>query len=181
VRFVGAHRADVPALLVLEACWTGRVEDPVRAAANLHETAGRLLAEAERRLTHPPVALTVLPGVLAMARLEAGAELPAWAATPAGPCWTVTRTADELSVLTTDDAVPSEHPEALRGLRALVATGPLDPELTGVLAGITGTLAAAGVWLLAVCTYDTDYVLVRQARLEDAVAALRAAGHPVDR
>jgi hypothetical protein len=35
------------------------------------------------------------------------------------------------------------------------------------------------VAIFAVATYDTDYVLVRDDRLADAVAALRAAGHRV--
>lgn len=41
-------------------------------------------------------------------------------------------------------------------------------------------LAEAGISLFAVSTYDTDYVLVREADLERAQAVLRAAGHRVD-
>jgi hypothetical protein len=35
------------------------------------------------------------------------------------------------------------------------------------------------VGIFALSTFDTDYVLVAQERLPDAVAALRAAGHTV--
>jgi hypothetical protein len=69
--------------------------------------------------------------------------------------------------------------QAERGWRALVVAGPLDLALTGILAGIAAALAAADVAIFALATYDTDYVLVRSARLGDAVAALRAAGYDV--
>jgi hypothetical protein len=64
-------------------------------------------------------------------------------------------------------------------LAALAVAGPLDFALTGVLAALAVPLAAAGVSLFAVSTYDTDHVLVRSDRLADAVEALRAAGHSV--
>ena len=57
--------------------------------------------------------------------------------------------------------------------------GPLDFALTGVAAASTAPLAAAGVSVLPVATYDTDYLFVREAALPVAVEALRAAGHEV--
>ena len=64
-----------------------------------------------------------------------------------------------------------------RGWRALGVLGPLDFGLTGILASIAAPLAAAGVSIFAISTYDTDYVLVRETALATAVDALRAAGH----
>ena len=58
--------------------------------------------------------------------------------------------------------------------------GPLDFSLTGILSAIAGPLAAAGVALFAVSTFDTDYILVKADRYPDAVAALTSAGHTVD-
>ena|SRR5688500_12439203 len=42
-----------------------------------------------------------------------------------------------------------------------------------------GPLARAGISILALATFDTDYLLVREPDLGRAVAALRAAGHHV--
>ena len=53
----------------------------------------------------------------------------------------------------------------------------LDFALTGVLAALASPLAAAGVSIFAISTYDTDYLLVREETLAEAVAALCAAGH----
>lgn len=65
------------------------------------------------------------------------------------------------------------------GWRAIEVEGTLDFGLVGILAALAGTLAAAGVSIFAVSTFDTDVLLVKQERLEDAIAALVAAGHEV--
>ena len=61
----------------------------------------------------------------------------------------------------------------------LAVRGPLDLNTTGVLAGLATPLAAAGVSIFAVSTYDTDYVLVRNYDLDRAVRVLRDAGHHI--
>jgi hypothetical protein len=121
------------------------------------------------------VRLRVVPGTLAICRLGAGEAVPAWAR---GTFLSVTRTPDELSVVCDQGAVP-EGVRAERGWRALLVEGRLDFALTGVLASLTGPLAAAGIPLFAVSTFDTDWLLVRDSQLEAAGEALRAAGHTV--
>lgn len=121
--------------------------------------------------------LTPLPGSYAICQLESGAPLPEWATR--GPLWSVTRTATELSIVCDASAVPPVV-RAHGPWRALMVRGPLALDLTGVLAGLASPLAAAGISLFAVSTYDTDYLLVREADVERAVAALQRAGHRVD-
>ena len=48
------------------------------------------------------------------------------------------------------------------------------------MASIAQPLADAGVWIFTLATYDTDIVLVPDAKLQTALAALRAAGHTVE-
>jgi uncharacterized protein len=105
--------------------------------------------------------------------------VPEWATADAGAALhAVVRTPAELTVVGPADAVP-DGVRAERGWRALSVEGPLDLALTGVLAALLEPLARAGVAIFAVSTFDTDHVLVRADRLDDAVAALRAAGHRV--
>ena len=120
--------------------------------------------------------LDVVPGRLAIARLAPDAPLPAWAAGPAPV--SITRTDSELSVVCAEDRVPAgvRH---VGGYRALAVRGPLDFALTGIVSGLTSALAGAGVGVFVISTFDTDLVLVPQERLDDAVAALRGAGHEV--
>jgi hypothetical protein len=123
-----------------------------------------------------PLALRVLPGELAICRLPPDAPAPAVFAH--APLFSVTRTHDELSIVCPlEDAPPDALVEP--GWRALQVVGPLDFALTGVLAAITEPLAQAGIAIFATSTFETDYVLVRQAALDAAVEALREAGHEI--
>jgi len=74
--------------------------------------------------------------------------------------------------------VPAGVP-SVRGWRSLGVEGPLDFSEIGVLVSIAQPLAEAGVSILAIGTFDTDYVLVRSDDLERALATLAAAGHRV--
>jgi len=112
-------------------------------------------------------------GRYGVARLPPDAPIPEWASQ--GRVTSVTRTPRELSIVCDEAAVP---PEVLceRGFRAFVIEGPLDFSLTGVLAAVVSPLAAAKISLFAFSTYETDYVMVKDERLEAAIAALRAVG-----
>lgn len=120
--------------------------------------------------------LALLPGELAVARLGAKDPVPEWVAQ--GALSSVTRTGEELSVVCTAQAVPRDV-EAARGWRALRVVGRLDFSTTGVIASLASPLAAAGLSIFALSTYDTDYLLVKGEALETAVAHLRQAGHEV--
>ncbi len=120
--------------------------------------------------------LHLLPGCFAICRLAADAGVPAWAT--GGGFSSVTRTADELSVVCAEDVVPAGA-KCERGWRILQVAGPLEFSLTGVLADIAAPLADAGVSIFAISTFDTDYVLVKDENLARAVDVLRAVGHRV--
>jgi hypothetical protein len=64
-------------------------------------------------------------------------------------------------------------------LTLLAVAGPLDFGLTGLLASIAAPLAEAGISIFAISTFDTDYVLVKAEKLDDAADALRRAGHRI--
>lgn len=117
--------------------------------------------------------LSLLPQLIAVCRLPSDAAVPDW---PRGAFVSITRTPDELSVVCDDVAVPSDV-RAERGWRALKLHGPIPFETTGVAASLAGALAADGISLFLISTYDTDWVLVKDAVLTRAVDALRRAGY----
>lgn len=118
----------------------------------------------------------VRPGDYVVLRLPADAPAPP--IEPTDGLVSVTRTGDELSIVCPAElAVPADQVEA--GWRLLTVRGPFEFTLTGIMAALAGALAAAGVSLFAVSTYDTDHLLVKHADLDRAVVALRAAGHEV--
>jgi hypothetical protein len=107
-------------------------------------------------------------------RLSADEGIPHWV--PAAGFVSITRTADELSVVCASGSVPPSV-RAEHGFRILKIDGPLDFSLTGILSAVAGPLAEAGISIFAVSTYDTDYVLLKAKALTQAVAVLQAAGH----
>jgi len=61
--------------------------------------------------------------------------------------------------------------------RALKVIGPLEFSLTGILAKIAAILAEARIPIFALSTYDTDYILVKEERLYEAMNALIVHGY----
>ena len=118
--------------------------------------------------------LRVLAGRFSVCRLAATDEIPAWAR--GDELLSITRTRDELSIVCAEDLVP-DGVRREAGYAAMKVAGPLAPELVGILVSIATPLASAGIPILAIGTFDTDYVMVRSADLSRAVEALRAAGH----
>jgi hypothetical protein len=124
----------------------------------------------------PTLSLCLMPARLAVCRLAPEAPLPSWANGPG--FLSVTRTGDELSIVVEEGRVP-EDVQREGGFRPLRLEGTFDFSQVGILASVLSPLAQAGISIFAVSTYDTDYVLVKDADLAGAVAALRAAGHGV--
>lgn len=120
--------------------------------------------------------VTALSGAYAICRLPVGAQLPGWASLnrPAELA-SITRTADELSLLLPEEQIPVDV-NCERGLRAIKVLGPLPLDAIGILAGLAQALAAKGIAIIAVSTYDTDYILVKAASLTSALDALSGAG-----
>lgn len=122
--------------------------------------------------------LSVLEGKLAVCRLDPDAEIPDWATDD--PFFSITRTDDELSVICHQQNVPSGV-ACEGGWRALKFEGPFDFESMGILSSVVKPLADAGISILAIATYDTDYVLINEPQLERAMVVLSKRGHQVRR
>jgi hypothetical protein len=127
-------------------------------------------------MTSLTLTLSIMPGAFAICRLDDGAAIPRWALR--GSFVSVTRTADELSIVCPQSDVP-EGMQCSRWWRCLRVEGPLDLSITGVLASLTTTLASARISLFAISTFNTDYLLVQEKNLKEALVALSSAGHNV--
>ena len=91
----------------------------------------------------------------------------------------VGKTDSELSLVCPTDHTPEDTLSREDGWRGFRVAGSMDFGLVGVLSRLTGCLAARGIALFAVSTFDTDYVLVKADKLAEAVAALQADGYAV--
>jgi len=119
---------------------------------------------------------TLLDGLFAVARLDADADVPPWA--HRGAFTSITRTPHELSIVCDEGGVPDDV-AAERGWRCLGLEGPIPFETAGVAARFTAALAARGISVFVVSTFDTDYVLVKASKVDAAIEALREAGYDV--
>jgi hypothetical protein len=125
--------------------------------------------------------LTRHAGKVGVAQLPAHESVPRWATDDGEetPFWSVTRTAEELSIICAYEAQPGSV-AAVGPFAVFSVDGPLDHSLIGVLSGLTAPLAAAGISILAQSTFDTDWILVPTAQAEHAIEVWQAAGHAVE-
>jgi hypothetical protein len=143
-------------------------------ADSLRRRSDSLGAFAQAR--HTP--LVVLPDRQAVCRLGSRDQVPRWATSSTGGLFSATRTVDELSLIVADSAGPP-NVRCERGWRVIKVRGPLQFDLIGIISGISGVLANAGISIFAFSTYDTDYVMVKDGNLTRSVNALRQAGYPI--
>ena len=115
---------------------------------------------------------TVEEGSWAVARLPPDAPFPVWANDAVFA--SVTRTRDELSIVCPESAVPAGV-RAEAGWAMLKLSGPFPFDAVGVLSSFLAPLAAAGISVFAVSTFDTDYVLVKGSDLGRTRETLEAA------
>ncbi len=124
--------------------------------------------------------LTPLPGAYAICRLPADAPLPVGPDVAPHGLWSVTRTADELSMVCRAHESPAVATHVDRPWSAFRLEGPFDLQgETGIIASVAGPIADARISVFAMATYDTDYVLVPADHAAQVRAALTGAGHRV--
>ena len=122
-----------------------------------------------------PFPLILLSEEFSVCRLAPNAALPPWAERPDAVFTCVVRTGEELSIVCPSRLVPAgilQEP----GFCAFKLRGPVPFTTTGVVSSLTTPLAAAGLSVFVLSTYDTDYLLVRSSTLDQAVRALRLHG-----
>ena len=117
--------------------------------------------------------LIPLDGLFAIAKLPPDAPIPAWATS--GPLFSITRTAEELSIVCLEAFVPPGV-QVERGWRCLRVAGRMEFSVVGVLASLVVPLADAGISVFAVSTFETDYLLVKDVAWDRAREVLAGAG-----
>lgn len=122
----------------------------------------------------PTLTVSVREGSYAVSRLPADAPVPLWS--EEGRLTSVIRTPGELTVICADDAVPPGV-SSEKGFAWLEVDGPMPFSMTGVVVSLARPLAAAGISVFVLSSYDTDHLLIRRPDLRAAVDALVAAGH----
>lgn len=121
----------------------------------------------------PQLKLRVVPGTYGIAQ---PLHWPNWL--PDSGFVSVTRTETEISVVCESCEIPAGV-KVEPGWSLLEFEGPFAFDLTGILMSVIQPLGEAAIGIIAVSTYNTDYVLVQQSDLHRAIEVLTQAGHQV--
>ena len=90
--------------------------------------------------------------------------------------YSVSKTENELS-LVCSEVIEVQSLQSSKGWKYIKVLGPLDFNLTGILAGISDILAQTNISIFAISTFDTDYILVRTRDISSSRTILRLAGY----
>lgn len=142
--------------------------------------------KAEREALIARTTFHLLPDVFTLLRLPVEVkQLPdfVWQSS----FYTISRSPDELSLVCEERLVVRNidhyglgNIARIDGNWRILRLGVMDLSLVGIAAKFSGVLAEAGVNINIISTYDTDYVMVKQAKLSRALTALREAGYMVE-
>ena len=88
-------------------------------------------------------------------------------------------TDEELSLVCKTEDTPSRTVEREDGWKGFRIRGVLDFSLVGILSKLSGILAEHKIGIFAVSTYNTDYILVKKERFEQALEVLASEGYTV--
>jgi hypothetical protein len=122
------------------------------------------------------ISLAVLPERLAICQGSPDEPIPEFISR--SQFFSITRTHEEISLVLPEERVPDDW-KAEKGWRCFKVVGPLNLNITGILASLTSCLADAGVSTLAISTFNTDYLLVREGDLDKAQKLMVARGYEV--
>jgi hypothetical protein len=120
--------------------------------------------------------LKILPNRLAVCRLDADAPLPGWV--DESDFSSITRTEKELTIVC-DEVLVASGTTSETGWRCIEVEGPLDFSEIGIVFSLTQPLAESGVAVFLISTFDTDYLMVKEKDLAEAIDVLTNAGHQV--
>lgn len=88
------------------------------------------------------------------------------------------QTKDELSIVC-DSQIDIPHAKTEPNWSCFMVVGPLDFQLTGIISRISTALASERISLFAISTFDTDYILVKEAEVDRALKVLKDTGYDV--
>ena len=146
------------------------VEKPAVLALTVMTIANR---EDERPRGNQRLKFRQLHGPYAIVRLAPDAPVPEWATR--GDFTSITRTADELSIVCPADNLPRDV-DSPHHWMCLKLEGPFPFSQTGVLLSFIEPLSRNDIPIFAISTYDTDYVLIPEEHGR-ALDILRKASH----
>jgi hypothetical protein len=121
--------------------------------------------------------LIVLPGTYSIYQFNVHSKLPSWIYT--SDFYSVTKTKDELSVVALQKDYYLKGITADTDWRVLKIKGPLDLSLVGIIANISAILKEKNIPIFVISTFDTDYIMIKQRKVNAGITALKETGYNI--
>jgi len=124
-----------------------------------------------------PLSIIVLAGKLSIQKYSHTDDIPSSAYK--SEFYSITKTIDEISIVTEQTNTDSESASSSIGWRILKIAGQLDFSLVGIIAAITDILSNAEIPVFVISTFNTDYILIKEENLANAIGVLNADGYSI--
>ena len=92
--------------------------------------------------------------------------------------FSITKTEDEVSVVVLQDKIKSGI-KAEKDWRILKIEGILDFSLIGILSKISSILAKSQISIFVISTFNTDYILIKEEKIKEAISILIEEGYEI--
>ena len=89
------------------------------------------------------------------------------------------KTDEELSLICKTEDTPQNTVERDDGWKSFRIQGVLDFSMIGILSKLSNILAEHKIGILAVSTYNTDYILIKEENYERALSVLASEGYTI--
>jgi hypothetical protein len=120
--------------------------------------------------------LSILKDKYGICVLPNTAPIPEWALTQS--LISITGTEKELTIVCKQDIIPSQYQSALNW-RCFRVDGIFDLNQIGVISSLSLPLSEARISIYVISTYNTDYFLVQEDKVEQTISVLSDCGHTI--
>lgn len=120
--------------------------------------------------------IKLLDGIYAVCQINDGEKVPSWVEEK--EFFSVTKTEDEISLVMLQDKISNDI-KAEKDWRILKVEGTLDFSLIGILAKISDILAKNQISIFVISTFNTDYILVKEEKIDKAMTVLSKEGYEI--
>jgi hypothetical protein len=119
------------------------------------------------------IPLKILDENFSICKLDKNDSIPKWLNN--SDFYSIVRTNEEMSIVSKTknipDGVVAEH-----GWKCFKVDSIMEFELVGIINSITGPLSIAEISVFVVSTYNTDYIMIKEEKIEEAKAVLEETG-----
>jgi len=122
--------------------------------------------------------LSLLKETYGICVFPSNAIIPEWALMTS--LCSITRTKKDLTIVCPQNIIPPDSESDLNW-RCFRIDGTFDLNQIGVISSLAAPLAQADISIFVISTYDTDYILVKDQKVEHAVSVLIDYGHMIIR